>query len=121
MKTLELKYWLGFNHIPGIGRVRLGQLESHFGSLESAWGAPPEQLAAAGLDSGAVRSIDHWRPRLDLDAEMEKMPRAGVGVLTYHDEAYPTRLKQIYDYPPLIYVKGELLTEDDWCVAVVGT
>jgi DNA processing protein len=42
-------------------------------------------------------------------------------VLTYHDPKYPSRLKEIYDYPPLLYVRGSLLPQDEWCLAVVGT
>jgi len=42
MINKDLKYWIGFSFIPGIGRVRLGQLENYFGSLEAAWKAPPQ-------------------------------------------------------------------------------
>jgi len=52
---------------------------------------------------------------------MEKMKCHDVQALTWHDEKYPARLKEIYDYPPIIYVKGEILPEDEWCLAVVGT
>ncbi len=52
---------------------------------------------------------------------MEKLDRYGVKVLTYHGPDYPSRLKEIYDYPPLLYVRGSLLSGDEWCLAVVGT
>ena len=42
-------------------------------------------------------------------------------MLTYHDKSYPARLKEIYDYPPVIYVRGSLLPQDEWCIAIVGT
>jgi len=42
-------------------------------------------------------------------------------VLTIKDEAYPFRLKEIYDPPPVLYIRGNLAPEDDWCLAVVGT
>ncbi|MBI2831655.1 MAG: DNA-protecting protein DprA [Chloroflexi bacterium] len=115
------KYAVGFSLIPRIGHVRFSQLESHFGSLENAWQAGPAELKQAGLDSGAVRSIIAHRPEISLDAEMEKLERYGVKALTWHHPDYPARLKEIYDSPPLIYVRGSLLPEDTWCVAVVGT
>ena len=117
----DIKYWVGFNCIPGIGRVRLGQLESHFGSLELAWKAPLGELKRAGLDSPALRAIDEFRPKISPDDEMERLERNHVRVLTCNDKDYPKRLKEIYDYPPVIYVKGSLLPEDEWCLAVVGT
>lgn len=112
---------MGFSLISGIGRVRLTQLKSYFGSLENAWRATPAELKQAGLDSGSIRAITTWQPKISLDAELEKLDRYGVKVLTFHDESYPSRLKEIYDYPPLIYVRGSLLPEDEWCLAVVGT
>jgi len=117
----DIKYWVGFNNIPGIGRVRLGQLESYFGSLEPAWNAPIGEMKRAGLDSSALRAIEQWRGKIDPDAEMEKLERHRIQVLTCKDASYPRRLKEIYDYPPVLYVKGTMLPEDEWCLAVVGT
>jgi len=117
----DIKYWVGFNRIPGIGRVRLSQLENCFGSLSDAWKAAPAQLRDAGLDSKSVRSITSYRPKIALDSEMEKLDRYGVTVVTFRDPGYPSRLKEIYDYPPLLYIRGRLLPEDEWCLAVVGT
>lgn len=117
----DTKYWVGFNLIPGIGKARFSLLEEHFGDLEKAWSASPSELRKAGLDSRSVESIIAHRPRISLDEEMEKLARYGVSVLTYKDKAYPSRLKEIYDYPSLLYVRGSLLPEDEWAVAVVGT
>jgi DNA processing protein len=121
MNKKDLKYWVGFSFIPGIGRVRLNQLENHFGNLESAWKAPTGELRQARLDDGVVRAITTWRPKIALDDEMEKLKRYGVQLLTWHDDDYPARLKEIYDYPPLLYIRGSLTAADEWCLAVVGT
>ena len=121
MNNKDLKYWIGFSFIPGIGRVRLGQIENYFGNLEAAWNAPAGELKKAHLDDSIIHAVTTWRPRLSLDEEIEKMKRHGVQALTWHDEKYPARLKEIYDYPPILYVKGEILPEDEWCLAIVGT
>ena len=117
----DLKYWVGFSLISGIGRVRFGQLENFFHTLENAWKASPADLKQAGLDKGAVKAVIASRDKIDLDTEMEKMAKYGVKALTVRDPLYPARLKEIYDYPPVLYVRGTLLPEDEWCVAVVGT
>ena len=121
MDSQQIKYWVGFSLIPGIGRVRFGQLENYFGSLKNAWAAGPADLKNAGLDRNAVNAIIACRPKISLDDEMEKLHRYGVEVFSWHDDGYPARLKEIYDYPPLLYVQGSLLPEDEWCLAVVGT
>ena len=121
MSKEDVKYWVGFNIIPGIGRVKLMQLENYFGSLENAWRATPADLKHSGLDSSSIHAITSRQPKISLEAEMEKLDHYGVKVFTWHDKDYPSRLKEIYDYPPLIYVRGSLLPEDEWCLAVVGT
>jgi len=117
----DIKYRVGFNIIPGIGRVKFAQLERHFTSMENAWNASATELTQAGLDKKSVRAVTEWRPKISPEDEMEKLERFGVTVLSFHDTAYPSRLKEIYDYPPLLYIRGELITDDEWCLAVVGT
>jgi DNA processing protein len=117
----DIKYWVGFSLIPRIGRVKLSLLESHFGDLKSAWQASPGELKKAGLDKGSANAVNYWRDRISLDTEMEKLERYGVKVVTFHDPDYPARLKEIYDYPPVLYIRGKLLPQDEWCLAVVGT
>jgi DNA processing protein len=117
----DIKYWVAYNNIPGIGRVRLGQLEKYFGGLEAAWRAGPGELKRAGLDSNALRTISQWRDKISPDDEMAKLQKHHVQVLTCVDPSYPRRLKEIYDYPPVLYLRGSLLPEDEYCLAVVGT
>ena len=121
MSRKDLKYWVSFNLIPGIGRAKFACLESYFGSLGVAWRASPAELERAGLDRNSTHTIASWRTRISPDAEMEKLDRYGVKVFTWHDEGYPARLKEIYDYPPLLYIRGTIIPEDEWCLAVVGT
>lgn len=117
----ELKYWIGFTMVPGVGPARLGLLLQAFGSLEAAWNAPAVGLKAAGLDSRTLASLEKRRASLNLDAELDKLDRAGVRALCWDDESYPALLREIDDPPPVIYVRGDLLPQDRTAVAVVGT
>jgi len=116
-----LKYWVGFSKVPGIGRVRISQLLEHFTTLEHAWKASSGELKKAGLDSKTVDTIVNLRPKISPDAEMDSLKQYKVKVLTCDSSAYPQRLKEIYDYPPVLYVRGNLLPGDECCLAVVGT
>src|SRR4030043_509533 len=117
----ELKYWVGFSRMPGIGRVKISQLLEHFTTLEHAWKAPAAELKKAGLDSKTVENIVHLRPRISPDDEMDSLKQYKVKALTCDSSAYPQRLKEIYDYPQVLYVRGTMLPEDECCLAVVGT
>jgi DNA processing protein len=117
----ELKYWTAFHRIPGIGRVRYQALQNGFPTLADAWTAGPGELRAAGLEDRIVRAIVAERPNIEPDAEIERLGAQGVRALTWNDPDYPALLKEIDDAPPVIYVRGDLSTADEWAVSVVGT
>jgi DNA processing protein len=117
----DKRYWVGFNLIKGIGAVRLQALRDHFGSLEAAWQAPVEGLWAAGLGPKLADRVVEARSKANLDQLMERYIARGIRVLTWEDADYPSRLKEIDQAPPVLYVRGTLTGEDAWAIAVVGT
>ncbi|NJN17689.1 MAG: DNA-protecting protein DprA [Oscillochloris sp.] len=117
----QTRYYLGFNLVPGIGPARLGRLIEYCGSLEAAWHADDFALAAAGIDGRSSAALIAARGRLDLDAELTKLTRAGITALGLEDPAYPALLRQIPGAPPLIYVRDALIPADERAVAIVGT
>lgn len=117
----EKKYWVGFNLIKGIGAVRMQGLVAYFGDLESAWAASPAELAAAGLGSKLIERVVQARTNVDLDKVWERIEKQGIKILTWQDEAYPQRLKEIDQPPPVLYLRGEYLPDDLFAVAIVGT
>jgi DNA processing protein len=58
---------------------------------------------------------------VDLEKYMAQVAAQGISILTWEDDLYPVRLKEIDQPPPVLYVRGALTTEDSWAVAVVGT
>jgi DNA processing protein len=117
----ELKYWAAFHRISGIGRVRYQALLGRFGSLSDAWSAGPTDLRSAGLDDRIVRAIITERATIDPDSELEQLEKHNTQALTWHDAAYPALLKEIDDAPPVLYVRGDISSLDDWAISVVGT
>jgi DNA processing protein len=117
----DARYWIAFNLVPQIGPAKVQRLLDHFGDLQTAWRASHFELARAGLDRRAFDNLLETRQKINLDAEMEKIARAGVRVLTLDDPAYPRLLKNISNPPFVLYFKGEIIAVDDWSVAVVGT
>jgi len=119
MKGLE--YWLAFNRIPGLGTARFRLLERYFPDLETAWRAGPTELTSAGLDRRTLSSILKHRPGISPQRELDDLGKTNVRALIWNDPGYPARLKEIYDPPPVLYVRGDLLPEDERSVAIVGT
>lgn len=115
------RYWVGFNLVKGIGAARLRVLLDTFGSAEAAWNAPAGALMGCGLGSKLVENLLKVRAEVSPDAVWERLQQQGIQVLTWEDEAYPRRLKEIDQPPPVLYLRGELLPEDEWAVGIVGT
>ena len=115
------QYWIGFNLVKGIGAARMRLLLDTFGDAGEAWQASPEALRQAGLGPKIVEALLQVRSRYNLEQLMERLQVQGIQVLTWDDEAFPRALKEIDQPPPVLYVRGSLLPEDDWAIAMVGT
>lgn len=115
------RFWVGFSLIRGIGAVRLGKLLEAFGDIEYAWDATPQELRDAGLSASVVQAFIDARAGIDLEAEVARIASRGFNVVTWADEEYPARLQEIEGSPPVLYTWGDLLADDRWAVALVGT
>ena len=115
------RYWVGFNLVKGIGAARLRALLDYFGDVQTAWEAPVAALRASGLSSRIVDALVQVRSSVSLEQIWERFQSQGIRVITWEDEGYPRRLKEIDQPPPVIYLRGDITTEDEWAVAVVGT
>ena len=117
-----LKYWLWLTELRGLkNQTRLALLR-HFGTPEDVFYADAgEILLTEGMTREQAALLeDH---RLDTaDRILADCQRLGLRLLTIQDAEYPGRLKNIYDPPCLLYVKGRLPAfDEEVAVAVVGT
>ena len=121
MTAPDLAYRLAFARVPRIGSRRAELLERYFPNLADAWSAGRADLQAAGLDPATIRSLQQVRASVEPEIELERMHQAGVQALSRHDPAYPARLREIDDPPPVLFMRGTIEPRDEWSVAVVGT
>lgn len=118
----DLTSWLALNAVPGVGAYRFQMLLRRFGTPEAALRASlSELLKVPGLGPQTAAAIQSC-PAYDFaERQIRLAERHGVRLVTIHDEAYPVRLRQIFDPPPLLYMRGSLETRDEQAIAVVGT
>jgi DNA processing protein len=117
----DKRFWIGFTLVKGIGAVCFQCLLERFGNAESAWNAAPTELAEAGLSLKLIERLVAVRDQVDLLQIWEQTQSRNIQVLTWLDETYPQRLQGIEQPPPVVYLREELIPEDTWAVAVVGT
>jgi DNA processing protein len=108
--------------IEHVGPVRVRQLLEHVGDAPAILRASRHQLLhARGIGEETADAIVNWEKTIDLAGELKRIADFGCQVLTQADSEYPELLRQIYDPPIVLYVKGALSAKDKNSVAMVGS
>lgn len=117
-----LEHWLWLAHRPGINEHTKVLLLQSIGSPEGVFTAKQKDfdgipgLTSSGRKALEDKNLEPYRAALEL------CRKKGIHILTYLDEAYPRRLKNIYDPPLVLYYKGRLPDFDAFpAIGVVGT
>ena len=107
---------------PGIGPRTFGALVERFGSAAAAIEATEAALRQVPhIGPGTAEKIREGIGQADPEAELAQAEAAGVHVILRGDTEYPIALTYLYDAPPVLYVKGNILPQDAQAMAVVGT
>jgi DNA processing protein len=118
----DVFYWLALSFIPGVGSILLKRLLDRFKTPEAVFQAPIEELLGTeGLGERVAREIRKGPLEKRIERELRLLNEAGGKIITLKDDAYPERLREIYDPPPLLYVRGELKEEDELAISIVGS
>lgn len=113
---------IALNMVDGVGPVRLRQLLEQFGEPAAILSASRDQLLRVyGIGEDTAESIVSWEKNVDLAGEIKRIEDFKCRVLIQEDEEYPALLRQIYDPPIVLYVKGQLLPRDKNSIAMVGS
>lgn len=117
-----LKYWLWLSTRKGIRPEQVGKLLEHFGTPERAYYADPEEYDLVEGLTPSARTTLLDKSLEQTDAILGDCDRLGVRILTFGDADYPDRLKNIFDPPAVLYVKGRLPAfDEEIAVGVVGS
>lgn len=122
MSNTEDKIYLNaFNLIPGFGSAKFKKILSYFKNTKDAWQAARKELILAEIEPAAADSIIKSRGLIDPEKEWQKLKKENIDAIAANSEEYPTLLKEIYDPPAILYVRGDLREDDKYSIGVVGT
>lgn len=113
-------FLLALHSIDGLGPILLKALLDFFKDPKLVWETNPKELLEVGIPTKVVKLLIETRKKLDPEKYLKDIEKAGNKWVTIFDDGYPKLLKQIYDPPIVLYYKGELKSEDEKAVAVVG-
>jgi DNA processing protein len=113
--------WLALSLTPGLGPTKARKLSHRFAGPEGVFRASLTELEGAGIHAVSAQSIATGKSAELAREEIAKAAAAQITVISTEDPAYPPRLKEIYDPPLVLYVRGnvELLVQPG--IAMVGT
>ena len=113
---------VALNLVEHVGPVRLRQLLEQFGDAPAVLRASRDQLMRVhGIGEDTATAISSWEKNVDLAAELKRVADFGCRIVIPDDPEFPELLRQIYDPPLVLYVKGTLLQKDKNSVALVGS
>jgi len=114
--------YLTLNSIRQIGPIRVRRMLEALGSVDAIFAAPSSRLAAIeGMTKAAVGSLSTWREKWSLEKELQKIEELGLKVIDCEDPQYPSRLKEIYDPPLVLYYRGSWEAVTRRSIAIVGS
>jgi len=113
---------IALNLIEHVGPVRARSLLEHFGDAPKILAAPKSALLRVrNIGDETAEAIANWEKTIDLAGELKRISDFGCRILIQSDENYPASLREIYDPPLVLYVKGGLTAKDKNAVAMVGS
>jgi DNA processing protein len=113
--------WLALRLTSGLGARLAGKLLRQFGAPEEVFRASLTELEACRLPAVVAQAVVSRAGFHDAEKEVAELQRLGYGLLNWEESAYPRRLLEIYDPPPLLYVRGDMEVLRRHSIAIVGT
>ncbi|HUK47655.1 MAG TPA: DNA-processing protein DprA [Terriglobales bacterium] len=113
--------WLALTLTPGLGPTRAKRLVEFFDNVGKIFQASLTELEGAGLPAAAAQSIATGGSIELAQDELAKASAAGIKCITLDDPGYPGRLRQIYDPPLVLYIRGPVEALARPGIAVIGT
>lgn len=114
-------YWLALSLTAGLGPTRIKKLIEHYGTAERVFLASLTELESTGMPAVSAQSIATGKSYELAQQECAKAMEAGARVIALSDPEYPPRLKEIYDPPVVLFVKGSVEVLAKPGIAMVGT
>ncbi len=122
--NIDVRHILQLSTIPGIGPGRIKNLVNYFKETDLIFKASISELVKVeGIDKGLAKRIIEARNQNSKFAEEQifRAEKLGARIITLWDSEYPELLRKIYDPPVVLFLRGNLVEQDKYSIAIVGT
>ena len=109
------------NALPDLGPVKINRLLGEYDSPDKIFRASVNRLTGvAGISRKNAETVCGWAKLFDLKRELTLIEKYQLKIVTIQDADYPALLREIYDPPVALYVRGEIQSKDCYWLAIVG-
>jgi DNA processing protein len=121
LSVKEIENWLALSTVPNIGPRRFVILVKHFGSPEAVLNASLKELSSLPeMGEIIAKNIKEKVDGAFVDRQIALIEKNQVKFITFLEKEYPENLKNIYDFPPFIFILGDLRKEDKMALGIIG-
>jgi len=113
--------WVALTLTPGMGPTRIWKAMNRLGAAEQLLEASLTELEGTGMPAQSAQFVFEGKAKAAAEDELKRVAEAGGSILTPEDEAYPERLREIYDPPSTLWIRGDVSQLARPGIAVVGT
>jgi DNA processing protein len=113
--------WLALALTPQLGPRRILRAVERAGSPARILSLSLTELESLQFPAESVQFIFDGHARRVADQQIEELTKTGATFITYSDESYPERLREIFDPPVLLWIRGNVQLLAQPSIAVVGT
>jgi DNA processing protein len=113
--------WVALALTPGLGARTAGKLLSEFGTPDAVFHASLTALEAQHIPASVAQAIHSRQPMSAAAKELAQVQAAGCRLLTWDEPEYPSRLREIYDPPTILYIRGNVDLLSRPVISIVGS
>jgi DNA processing protein len=113
--------WLALTLTPGMGPRRVARAVDRLGQASRVFDASLTELESLGIPAAAAQFLFDGKARATAEDEANRIAEEGAMFITRGDAEYPQRLLEIFDPPPVLWVRGDVSLLQRPGIAVVGT
>jgi DNA processing protein len=113
--------WMALALTPGMGALRIKRAMERLGTGSRVFEASLTELEGVGMPARSAQFVADGRALVAAEGEMKRVAEAGGSVIAFEDEEYPERLREIYDPPAVLWLRGSVELLSRAGIAVVGT
>lgn len=122
MDNKEISALIALQHIPGIGSITAKRLIENAGSATALFERRTELSSMIpNIQPALIKALDCSAAHHRAEQELEFIHKHNIVCIGYHDEAYPSRLRECDDAPILLFYRGNTELNPKRVISIVGT